>query len=118
MLDLLIACSRPLRALSVTDEERAELLRALRRPKSAQQLVERANIALQCSKAAFKRRRRHQEFLRFLRGIDTEIPLTWVSISYSTAMRRISSRRSSVGLPVIRALFALYAHERELAQPS
>lgn len=41
---------RPLRELVMSDEERAELQRWVRRPKSAQQLVERANIVLLCSK--------------------------------------------------------------------
>lgn len=41
---------RPLRELNVTDDERSELQRWVRRPKSAQQLVERANIVLQSSK--------------------------------------------------------------------
>jgi len=40
---------RPLRDLAMTDEERAELQRWVRRPKSAQRLVERANIVLLCS---------------------------------------------------------------------
>ena len=50
MVDLNMQLGRPLRELTVSDEERAELQRWVRRPKSAQRLVERANIVLQCSR--------------------------------------------------------------------
>ena len=46
MVALIVQRGQPLRDLILSDEERAELQRWMRRPKSPQHLVERANIIL------------------------------------------------------------------------